>query len=302
MENSQISKAQVLQQIIEKLKSYDKKNTDLVYDDIKNLLKEKTSELPKQINLSLNERTNKKKVVINRFGKTIKELLINTKKDLECGIKKYLIFPLYKGSLIKVRSLSEIMKNKENSIFLEEGLDLTKFDSNIFQNLLKYNKQDDINSLYLKDYNNLTVNKFTYFPFLKNNNIKYNLVYNNGDIYTQVEEEGSKFEVLVRKFFLYGKRSFKLFIGPEKIGKTSLIHQIFHHNYHYEKPNLGYCYIDLSLFFNKEINLEKIYIFLNDFYFMFFSHEDFISFIKDYSYYLSYDDLSNVFIMIKKNN
>ena len=255
-------------------------------------------------NLVTNVNPEKKMICIQRFGNKIIELSISTKKKFDEEIKKYLLFPIYRenGNNIPLRSFSQLKKIKENPIILEEGIDLTNFDKAKFANLIYYLGRDAPLGDYLYQYNFLTLNYSLYFSFLTKDKI-FNKVYNNGTIFSLIDDENcSKFEVLVRKYFLYGTKIYKFFLGPSKIGKTSLIHQIIHHNYLHEMeyPYEGYCYFDLSLLYNKQLTIEDINRFFYDSYFLFFSHNEYLSFINDYSQYLNSDILSNIFKIIEK--
>ena len=225
------------------------------------------------------------------------------KEDFEDTLKKYRLFPLYKENekLVPLRSFSQINKCKENPIIIQEGIDINNFNKDKFKNVIYYLGRDAKEGDYLYDYKYLTLNYLIYFPFLNKDN-NFNKVYNNGTYISLIDEDCSKFEVLVRKYFLYGVRTYKFFLGPNKIGKTSLIHQIIHHNYLHEMdfPYVGYFYIDLSTFYNKALNHEDINNLFYEAYFMFFSHDDYISFIKDYSKYLNSEYLCNIFKILKK--
>ena len=270
-------------------------NIDLVYPETK-----ETQILITTNSININQEG--KTISIRRFGNQIKEFSLTSKKEFINEVNIFLLFPLYKenGKFVPLSSYSEIKKSKKNHIILEEGIDINYFNENKFKNVIYYLGINAAEGPYLYDYKYLTLNYLIYFPFLKKDNI-FNKVFNNGTYISQIEEDCSKFEVLVRKYFLYGGKAYKFFIGPDKIGKTSLIHQIIHHNFLHEKgyPNVGYGYIDLSLFYNKILNQKDIYTIFNDCYFMFFDYTEYINFINDYSKFINKDSLSNIFKIIK---
>ena len=305
-------KSKELEILLEKLRTKKpNENVDNILEEIRNYFNQnETKTLPtdesketKKIS-ETGQKSKGKKIIIKKFGMKIKELSLSTRLEFD-EIKKYLIFPLLKekSTFIPLRSFSQLKKSKENPIIIEEGIDLTKFDKDKFKNIVCYLESDT--TTYLYEYKNLTLNYLIYFPFLKKDEI-YNKIYNTSTTYSQIDENVSKFEVLIRKYFFYGKNIYKFFIGAEKIGKTSKIIQIIHHNYLEEKYNnknhIGYCYcyINLSLFYQKSLTPEDIYILLYDTYFIFFSHEEYISFIKDFSEYINAENIHSIFKIIKK--
>ena len=300
-------KSKELEIIIEKLRHQTtNENVDNIVEEIKNYFKQKDPKTvstdkkkeTKQIDKNLNE----KKIVITKFGKKIKELILSNRFEFD-EIKNYLLFPLFKenDTLVPLRSFSQLKKSKENPVVVEEGISLQKFEKNKFDNIVNYLENDTTN---LYEYKNLTLNYLIYFPFLKRD-IPFNQIYNTSTTYSQIQENVSKFEVLIRKYFFYGRKIYKFFIGAEKIGKTSKIIQIIHHNYleekYYNNNFIRYCYsyINLSLFYNKVITPENIYTLLYDTYFIFFSYEEYISFIKDYSEYINTENIQSIFKIIK---
>ena len=287
------------EKLIEKLRAATSiKNAESIFGEIKYYLQQKEE---KELMIEC-ANSKEKKILIRKFGCKQTVLSLSSKEIFDSEIKKYLLFPFFRenGIYIPLRSFSQLKKTKENPIIIEEGIDLKKFDEDKFKKLKHYLGRDYNEDPYLFDYKYLTLNYLLYFPFLEKD-IIFNKVYNDGTYISQIDENCSKFEVLVRKYFLYGKKVYKFFLGPNMIGKTSLIHQIIHHNYLHEMDDdyIGYCYIDLNLYYNKAITQDNIYELLYDTYFMFFSHKDYISFIKDYSEYINMDNLFNIFQIIQ---
>ena len=278
------------------IESYNKKylfdfqKTNLTEKELKAKSKEELIELINQYHLRHLDSNFKKVIFTDINNNMINSIVISNIFELKKSIQENLLYPLYKNSngiYSQIRSFSPLINSNNNIINLKEGLDLNKFQESIL-----FKIENIVNDQF--DYDNITLNSKKYFPFLKKKGInkKFNKVFKHYDFLTQLEDSEYPFEILLRKFLRYGFFSYKFFLGPDKIGKTSLLHQIYHLQWNSERKGTIYAYINLSLYYNKNLTIENVYIFLNDCFFLFPNYQLFVEFLNDY-YSLFFDKITN---------
>ena len=278
------------------IESYNKKylfdfqKTNLTEKELKAKSNEELIELINQYHLRHLDSNFKKVIFTDINNNMINSIVISNIFELKKSIQENLLYPLYKNSngiYSQIRSFSPLINSNNNIINLKEGLDLNKFQESIL-----FKIENIVNDQF--DYDNITLNSKKYFPFLKKKGInkKFNKVFKHYDFLAQLEDSEYPFEILLRKFLHYGFFSYKFFLGPDKIGKTSLLHQIYHFQWNTERKGTSYTYINLSLYYNKNLTIENIYVFLNDCYFLFPDYQLFMEFINNY-YSLFFDKTTN---------
>ena len=278
------------------IESYNKKylfdfqKTNLTEKELKAKSNEELIELINQYHLRHLDSNFKKVIFTDINNNMINSIVISNIFELKKSIQENLLYPLYKNSngiYSQIRSFSPLINSNNNIINLKEGLDLNKFQESIL-----FKIENIVNDQF--DYDNITLNSKKYFPFLKKKGInkKFNKVFKHYDFLAQLEDSEYPFEILLRKFLHYGFFSYKFFLGPDKIGKTSLLHQIYHFQWNSDRKSRSYTYINLSLYYNKNLTIENIYVFLNDCYFLFPDYQLFMEFINNY-YSLFFDKTTN---------
>ncbi len=278
---------------------FDFQKTNLTEKELKAKSNEELIKLINQYQLKVLDSNIKKVIFTDINNNKIKSIVISNLFDLKKSIQENLLYPLYENSngiYSQIRSFSPLINSNNNIINLKEGFDL-----NTFQESKLFKIENVVNDQF--DYDNITLNSKKYFPFLeKGINKKFNKVFKHYHYLAQLEDSKYPFEILLRKVLHYGLVSYKFFLGPDKIGKTSLLHQIYHFQWNSDRKGTSYAYINLSLYYNKNLTIENVYVFLNDCYFLFPDYQLFMKFLNDY-YSLFFDKTTNkisddIFIII----
>lgn len=278
---------------------FDFQKTNLTEKELKAKSNEELIKLINQYQLKVLDSNIKKVIFTDINNNKIKSIVISNLFDLKKSIQENLLYPLYENSngiYSQIRSFSPLINSNNNIINLKEGFDL-----NTFQESKLFKIENVVNDQF--DYDNITLNSKKYFPFLeKGINKKFNKVFKHYHHLVQLEDSKYPFEILLRKVLHYGFFSYKFFLGPDKIGKTSLLHQIYHFQWNSDRKGTSYAYINLSLYYNKNLTIENVYVFLNDCYFLFPDYQLFMKFLNDY-YSLFFDKTTNkisddIFIII----
>ena len=268
---------------------FDFQKTNLTEKELKAKSNEELIKLINQYQLKVLDSNIKKVIFTDINNNKIKSIVISNLFDLKKSIQENLLYPLYENSngiYSQIRSFSPLINSNNNIINLKEGFDL-----NTFQESKLFKIENVVNDQF--DYDNITLNSKKYFPFLeKGINKKFNKVFKHYDFLAQLEDSEYFFEILLRKFLHYGFVSYKFFLGPDKIGKTSLLHQIYHFQWNSDRKGTSYAYINLSLYYNKNLTIENVYIFLNDCFFLFPNYQLFVEFLNDY-YSFFFDKTTN---------
>ena len=285
-----INSSKILEiEIYNKKYLFDFQKTNLTVKELKAKSNEELIELINRYQLQYLDSNIKKVIFRDINNNIINTIIISNIFDLKKSIQENLLYPLYKNSkgiYSQIRSFSPLINSNNNIINLKEGFDLNKFQESIL-----FKIENLVNDQF--DYDNITLNSKKYFPFLeKGINKKFNKVFKHYDFLAQLEDSEYFFEILLRKFLHYGFVSYKFFLGPDKIGKTSLLHQIYHFQWNSDRKGTSYAYINLSLYYNKNLTIENVYIFLNDCFFLFPNYQLFVEFLNDY-YSFFFDKITN---------